>query len=258
MASGALAAALGRMARAVSETLELKDVFARVADAAAAVLPFDTMVVFRLEGPGTYALYSFEGIVGEKGTIRLEDFSPAIRPRTDPPDIARRVERPGGRARPELCRGPTRWKRKASGRSSTCRWCAGRELAGYVGVGARHPGAFTAEHEVALEAIAGLLGLALEHERLWTLDTARRRRLDAIDALLRVLAESLDVREIFNRVSEVVQPVLPHDRLVLTSLSPDRRVITIDARVRRADVRFPDPAARRRVGCVPAGTGSTC
>src|SRR5207249_720476 len=38
-----LATALGRMARAVSETLELKEVFARVAEAAATVLPFDTM-----------------------------------------------------------------------------------------------------------------------------------------------------------------------------------------------------------------------
>ncbi|HKN46958.1 MAG TPA: sigma-54-dependent Fis family transcriptional regulator, partial [Candidatus Polarisedimenticolia bacterium] len=40
---------------------------------------------------------------------------------------------------------------------------------------------------------------------------------------------SLDVRDIFNRVSEIVKPVLPHDRLMLTSLSPDRREITVDA-----------------------------
>src|SRR2546425_9741992 len=46
-------AALSRIARAVSETLELKDVFARVAEAAATVLPFDTMGVTRLETPDT-------------------------------------------------------------------------------------------------------------------------------------------------------------------------------------------------------------
>ena len=48
MRSDALATALGRIARAVSESLELKDVFARVAQAAATILPFDTMAVFRV------------------------------------------------------------------------------------------------------------------------------------------------------------------------------------------------------------------
>jgi transcriptional regulator with GAF, ATPase, and Fis domain len=64
---------------------------------------------------------------------------------------------------------------------------------------------------------------------LWNLDIERRRRIEAIDALLGVFAETLDVRGIFNQVSEVVQPVLPHDRLVLTSLSRDRREISLDA-----------------------------
>jgi transcriptional regulator with GAF, ATPase, and Fis domain len=228
MATGALAAALGRMARAVSETLELKDVFARVADATAAVVPFDTMVVFRLEGPGTYALYSFAGIVGERGVIRLQDFSPAIRPSADSPESARRMDDLAEVLDPSFA--VDRALAEEGIRSLLyVPLVRGEELGGCVGVGARRPGAFTAEHEAALQAIAGLLGLALEHERLWTLDTARRRRLDAIDALLGVLAGTLDVRGIFNRVSEVVQPVLPHDRLVLTSLSPDRREITLDA-----------------------------
>jgi hypothetical protein len=48
--------ALGRMARTVSETLEPKDVFARVAEGAATAVPFDTMVVFRGEGPDAFEL----------------------------------------------------------------------------------------------------------------------------------------------------------------------------------------------------------
>ena len=48
--------ALGRMARTVSETLEPKDVFAGAAEAAATVVPFDTMVVFRVEGPDAFEL----------------------------------------------------------------------------------------------------------------------------------------------------------------------------------------------------------
>ena len=44
------------MARTVSETLEPKDVFAGAAEAAATVVPFDTMVVFRIEGPDAFEL----------------------------------------------------------------------------------------------------------------------------------------------------------------------------------------------------------
>src|SRR5688572_21161379 len=56
--SAALVAALRRMARAVSETLELKDVFARVAEAAATTIPFEGMAVIRVERPGRLSLYS--------------------------------------------------------------------------------------------------------------------------------------------------------------------------------------------------------
>jgi len=247
MGSDTLAAALGRIARTVSETLELKEVFARVAEAAATVLPFDKMVVFRVEGPDTFALYSFAGIIpDERRTIRLEDFSPAIRPLTrgasridDVTDVLdpsffvdRRLQQDGTRS---ILQVP---------------FLRREQLAGFVGVGSRYPGAFTPEHEGALQSIADLLGLALEHERLWALDTERRRRLDAIDSLLGVLAETLDVRGIFNRVSEVVQPVLPHDRLVLTSLSADRREITVDAVSGEPVADFPTR--------MPAGDPGTC
>ena len=100
---------------------------------------------------------------------------------------------------------------------------------GYVAASSRRPNAFTDEHELALLAIADLLGLALEHERLWNLDTERRRRLDAVDALLPLLANVLDVREVFHQISDVVKPVLDHDLLVLSSLSADRTVFTVDA-----------------------------
>ncbi|HEY0782376.1 MAG TPA: GAF domain-containing protein, partial [Thermoanaerobaculia bacterium] len=62
--------------------------------------------------------------------------------------------------------------------------------------------------------------------REWVLEDTR---LDAIDELLLTLAGSLDVRAIFNEVSAVVQPVLPHDRLILGMRSADRTLVTIDA-----------------------------
>src|SRR6185295_16354318 len=104
----------------------------------------------------------------------------------------------------------------------------GDRVVGFLSAAAHEPSAFTDEHEVALRLIADLLALALEHERLWSLDVARRKRLDAADALLPTLARALDVRDVFNQVSVVVKKALPHDRLMITSLSEDRRRVMID------------------------------
>jgi transcriptional regulator with GAF, ATPase, and Fis domain len=226
MPPDALPAALGRIARVVSRSLELGEVFAEVADAAAAVLPFETIGVARVESDGAFTLHSFVGNVpSPPAALRLDDFSPAVRPRGEGPSriddaarlfdpafaIDRRMAEDGRRS---LLFVPLR---------------RGEHVDGFVGVTSRKPGAFNAEHEAALVSIAELLRLALEHERLWNLDAERRRRLDAIDSLLLTMAPVLDVREVFHKISEVVQPVLAHDRLMLTSLSADQRVVTVDA-----------------------------
>src|SRR6266571_4894817 len=80
MAPDPLAVALGRIARAVSGALELKDVFTGVAEAAATVLPFDIMAVGRLEATGVFAVYAISGNTQDlPRTLRAEDLSPAIR-----------------------------------------------------------------------------------------------------------------------------------------------------------------------------------
>jgi transcriptional regulator with GAF, ATPase, and Fis domain len=230
MPPDALVDALRRITRAVSGTLELREVFARVAEATATVLPLDFMAVMRVTDADALELYSISGEAKDKAkdkpyTIRPEDFSPALRP---VPDRVRRIEDMAEQADPTF---PIDLKMQQAGmRSSlTAPLLRGEQLAGYVMVESRLPGAFTAEHETALQPIADLLAMALEHERLWSRDAARRRRLDAINALLPMMANVLDIREIFNQVSAVVKPVLPHDLLVLSSLSADRTVMNIDA-----------------------------
>jgi transcriptional regulator with GAF, ATPase, and Fis domain len=226
MASQTLTVALGRIARAVSGTVALDDVFRQVAEETATVLPFDAMGVSCLDEAETLTLHSFAG----KGPtpprqVRLGDFSPAIRPLPGGPrrvddliDVAdpsfsvdRRLQETGVRS---LLLVPMR---------------ASVPLRGFVGVNAHRARAFTDEHEAALAAIADLLGLVLEHERRWARDAALRQRLDTIDTVLPVLAQVLDVRSIFNQVSGVIRPVLPHDRLALSTLSDDRRMVTVDA-----------------------------
>jgi transcriptional regulator with GAF, ATPase, and Fis domain len=226
MPSDPLVAALRRIMRVLSGTLELREVFARVAEAAAAVLPLDFMAVVRMQGEGVLELHSLTGEVKDKPyTLRLEDFSPTLRPR---PDRVGRIDDLAETLDPSFA--VDRKIQQAGMRSNlTAPLLLGDHLVGFVMVESLRPGAFTAEHEAALQPIADLLALALEHERLWSREAARRRRLDAINALLPMMAGVLDIREIFNQVSAVVKPVLPHDLMVLSSLSADRSVMNVDA-----------------------------
>ena len=83
MAPEALAAALARISQAISGTLELRDVFTAVADAAASVLPFEIMAVGRVESPDTFTVYAITGNTEDvQRTFRTEDQSPGIRVQT--------------------------------------------------------------------------------------------------------------------------------------------------------------------------------
>ncbi len=224
----ALASALSRIARIVSETLELKDVFSQVADAAAAILPFDTMGVCRAERPDALRLYAIAGDTSQcdedSDLVRFEDFSPAMRPAAG---VGHCIADATAALDPAF---PMDRDILESGVQSLL--CAplmsGTQLVGEVWFTSARAGAFHGRHEIAARAIADILSLSLEHERLWNLDAARRRRLDAIDKLLPAMAGSLDVRDIFHRVSEIVQPVLAHYRLILTSLSEDGSELIVD------------------------------
>jgi transcriptional regulator with GAF, ATPase, and Fis domain len=232
MVDSPLVSALSRIARVVSTTLELKEVFACVAEVTATVLPFDVMLVERLEGHDALELYSFaggvhegEGKMEEPRTACFGDFSPALQPsgkcvqRID--DLTQTLDPSFPMDRLVLEKGVR------SCLVAPVLRC--KEVVGFVWLVSRQPHAFNDEHEVALRPIADLVGLALEHERLWNLDAERRRRLDVLDGLLLTMTPVLDVREIFNQLSAVVQPVLPHDRLMLASYSADRSLLMVDA-----------------------------
>jgi transcriptional regulator with GAF, ATPase, and Fis domain len=220
--------ALSRIARIVSGTLELKEVFAQVAEAARDVLPFETMGVCRVVPPDSLVLYAIAGDPKKhdpEDVVHFDDFSPVIRPGLV---VMRRMEDAQIELDPSF---PLDRDILESGvRAALCSaLMSGKRHAGQVWFTSSQVGAFTEEHERAVSAIADILSLSLEHERLWSLDAARRRRLDAIDSLLPAMAGTLDVRGTFNRVSEIVQPVLPHDHLILTSLSADGLELVVEA-----------------------------
>jgi Nif-specific regulatory protein len=92
---------------------------------------------------------------------------------------------------------------------------------------ARQPGAFNAAHAAAIEPVADLLALAIEHDRLWALEQERRQRRDKLEALLPTIADALDVRAVFPRMSAVIQDVIPHVSVALVLLTPDRAGVKI-------------------------------
>src|SRR5258706_3545845 len=74
-----LASVLRRIAGAVSSSLDLKEVFGRVAEATAEVIPFDAMTVTRHDREGVFEIHSLVGTVkGPPLETSIEEFSPAV------------------------------------------------------------------------------------------------------------------------------------------------------------------------------------
>jgi transcriptional regulator with GAF, ATPase, and Fis domain len=239
-----LGSVLAEIAEIASETLELQDVFDRVAASVRRVIPFDHMGVVRiLEGQWAVKHASTFGSGCDDGSevpashgqplnvphppcpCSLSIWSPRMRPRKGP--IARIDD-----AQAELDRSfqGDADILKAGVRSTLWEpFRTGDAFGGGVWISAYRPYAFTDDHQEILRPIAALLGTAVEHWRIWDIDRRRRDRLDRIETLLGTLAESLDVRDVFERLSAGMQPILSHDLMVLTELDTRARTIQIAA-----------------------------
>ena len=233
-----LAPALSAIARAVAESLSLKDVFSRVAEAARLALPFDTMGVNVSENPDlppdarpedeSFSVYSVvgKGALEEMGTTyRRSDVSPQFRL----PEIGQ-VVRYGDVARfldPAFA-----LDKRAIDlgcRSLIATLLPGPRPLGSMWFASTGPDAYLPEDEDTVRAIADLLALALQHEQLFGKERERRQRSEALEALLPTLSKALDIREVFDQLSTAVAGILPHDRMVLGLLSKDRKNVHIHA-----------------------------
>jgi transcriptional regulator with GAF, ATPase, and Fis domain len=226
-----LARVLAEIAETAAETLELQEVFDRVVASMRAVLPFDHMGVVRVLD-GQWAVVHATTLGRGEGEepkcwqpAPLTAWSPRLRPRPGP--IAR-VDDAEAELDPDF---PVDADVLAGGVKSSL-WApfrTGGAFLGGVWLSAYRARAFTEEHQEALGPIAALLGAAVEHWRMWDAERRRRDRLDRLDGVLGSLADSLDIREVFDRLSEAVQPVLPHDVLVLTELGDRGRTFRVVA-----------------------------
>jgi transcriptional regulator with GAF, ATPase, and Fis domain len=220
---------LASVARLIGETLELRQVFERVAEAARGALPFDRMSVSLLEGPDTVRRYA----VAVSGASRPAEAAGRLVQRSEcSPRLWREfaVERVDTRRELDPAFARDREILDAGVRSIIrgSLSSGGRRL-GLLCFFSRQPNAFTGADESVVAALADLVAAALEHERLFSVETERNRRAAALEGLLPTLAEALDVRQVFRQVSEITQGVIPHDLLVLSLLQPDGASVGIHA-----------------------------
>src|SRR5437867_2380556 len=164
-----LADVLSEIAETASETLELQDVFDRVATSVRRVIPFDNMGVVRLIDDARAVLHAStvpcQGPVCTE-PIPLTSWSPRMRPRSGPNP---RIED----ALIEFDRSFFFDAKALEGGVRSAMWEPFRStdtLRGGVWLAAYSPHAFTDEHQDVLRPIAALLGSAVEHWRLWDIE----------------------------------------------------------------------------------------
>ncbi len=239
--SQTVAAVLSEIAETAAETLELQDVFGRIATSVRRVIPLDHMGVVRiLDGAAVRHAATFGLWAGWKDgrfqsgpdpghdppcmkPCALTFWSPRIRP--SPRPIPRVDD-----ARLELdpsFEGDTHILEEGVRSTMWEPFRTGDAFVGGVWVSSTEPYAFTDEHQAMLRPIAALLGTAVEHWRIWDAERRRRQRLDQLETVVRPLGESLDLGEVLPRVSAAAQSVLAHDVLVLSELDVRARTVRI-------------------------------
>src|SRR5688572_7638974 len=175
---------LTAVARVVAEASTLGDVVSRLAEVLRDVVPFERLHVLRLDRSDSVVLY----VVRASGEMEV---------------TGHRIADAGNATEPAL---------DADARSrmlSTVRH--GAHVHGAVWCTSSRANAFDESHQMLLDSVSDLLALALQHDALQSTESLRRERLDSLDRLLHTVAESLDVRQIFADVSEVIRGGLPHD-----------------------------------------------
>jgi transcriptional regulator with GAF, ATPase, and Fis domain len=97
----------------------------------------------------------------------------------------------------------------------------GSRVHGALWVSSSREHAFNERDQTLIDSVVDLLGLAFEHNAIVEREKLRRERIESLRGLLHKMAESLDIRHVFDEVSEVVRGGLPHDILALTSWGDD-------------------------------------
>ncbi len=234
-----LAPALSAIARAVAGSLSLKDVFSRIADAARLALPFDSMGVNVAENPDlpsdeTIPENEWVSVYSAVGMSEIEDVGLRYRrsdisPRLRLNEVGQVARHSDVTTQLDPSFALDRRTIELGCRSLIVTLLPGPRFLGSIWFASNEVDAYGPDDEATVLAIADLLGLALQHEQLFAKERERRKRSEALEALLPTLSKALDIREVFDQLSAAVGGILPHDRMALGLLSPDRTSVRIHA-----------------------------
>jgi transcriptional regulator with GAF, ATPase, and Fis domain len=182
-------AVLTAVARLVAEAPSLREVVSRLAATLSDVVPFERMHVLRLDRADAFILY----VARANGEIEVTGHHLG--------DAAATIDPSDGDARSQM----------------VCTVRQGPRVHGALWLSSSSDGAFTDAHQTLVDSVVDLLGLAFEHDAIVERDKLRRERIDSLRGLLQTMAEALDIRHVFDQISDVVRGGLPHDMLAITS-----------------------------------------
>src|SRR5688572_3410499 len=184
---------LTTVARLVAEAGSLRDIVPRLALTLRPSIPFERLHILRLDRAESFVLY----VARDTGALEIREHRvgdpPTALESTDP-DASSRI----------LC---------------TVR--QGTRVHGAVWLTSSVEDAFEPAHQALMDSVVDVLGLAFEHTAIIDRETLRRERIDSLRGLLHTMAGALDIRHVFNEVSEVVRGGLPHDIMVITAWGKD-------------------------------------
>ncbi|HEX7528149.1 MAG TPA: sigma 54-interacting transcriptional regulator [Thermoanaerobaculia bacterium] len=228
----ALVPVLSEIARVAGETLDLPEVFHRIATAAGRVLIFEAMTVTLTDEGDGFALYS---IGGAEITDETRRTYARMVPRSDYSTGLWEILIKGGVIDDIAAACDATFPRDRKLRDSGIRGMlraplyAGTRTIGYLSLLSLKPCAFRGDDLALLTPIADVVAMAVAHARLAADEKARRRKYESLQALAPALSKALDVRDVFDRISEIARPVIPHDRMALGLLTEDRAAVRVYA-----------------------------
>ena len=205
--------------------LDVRDVFARVSAIAKKVLPHDLLGLPLYSSDGEHLIvHAVVGVEPLTTPIPLSPMHRRLRVESWDhlifddilldPDLSRSVLVPRGVR--SLLRVAIRVQ---------------QQLVGCLDFGMFTTGYYQPGHVLVARRIADHVALALSHHRLAeesqraTALAERTANLQVLDGLLSALTGVLDIREAFERVSEIAKKVLPHDAMALPVVTDDREHI---------------------------------
>jgi transcriptional regulator with GAF, ATPase, and Fis domain len=232
---------LDELLNALTGVLDIREIFDRVSAIAHKVLPHDAMVIREMLDDTTRARnYAFTGM----GDLRIPDESPVTETQliTSPWDhfiVDDLSTRAGYENSPVVTSG------LRSILSLPIRGADGALVAS-VSFLAKGAARFTRDDVLIGRRITDYIALAFSHKRL--ADELRKQeelrslntKLELLDELLTTVTSTGGLREVFARVSQVAQKVLPHDALTMPVLLPNGREARLYAWQTPESARFPE------------------